>query len=166
MHTRTLLLDFSPAHADQLIQKRAHACAREALRFGTRNLRQDMLAALLACGQTIGLMNGLHLFAACSHRCFLCMGDLERYRQTYSSADEARDWSVAASYYVCARTLAPRNAKPYNQLAVLATYQVCVRVRVRLCVSRRFAGSSIGTWFLLFIRKLGLLCRGSALRSP
>eukprot|EP00124_Ichthyophonus_hoferi_P000744 Ihof_evm4s30 gene=Ihof_evmTU4s30 len=58
-----------------------------------------------------------------NHGCFVSMGDLERYKQLTGDMQE-REWATTARYYWCARTLAPRIAKPYNQLAVVAAYKV------------------------------------------
>lgn len=47
------------------------------------------------------------------------LGDTERYLQNLSST---KDWSVARSLYIKASKITPRNAKPFNQLAVIAVY--------------------------------------------
>lgn len=47
------------------------------------------------------------------------LGDIERYNQNLASL---KDWSIARSYYLKATKIAPRNGKPYNQLAVVAVY--------------------------------------------
>ena len=72
--------------------------------------------------------------------CCVCLGDLSRYSQLYicegsNSGDDgasvgdakARDFSVAARHYTQASQLLPGTGKPYNQLALLATYGVTTR---------------------------------------
>ena len=53
------------------------------------------------------------------HHLMIFLGDIERYKQNLSSSKE---WSVARSCYLKAIKIAPRNGKPYNQLAVIAVY--------------------------------------------
>ncbi len=53
------------------------------------------------------------------HHLMIFHGDIERYKQNLSSSKE---WSLARSYYLKASKIAPRNGKPYNQLAVIAVY--------------------------------------------
>lgn len=48
-------------------------------------------------------------------------------QQSLLPAGDIRDWSIACNYYMCARWIAPRNAKSYNQLAVISSIRVCAR---------------------------------------
>ncbi|KAF9946627.1 hypothetical protein BGZ72_000175 [Mortierella alpina] len=54
------------------------------------------------------------------HKCYIFLGDLARYRQTYNDAPK-KNWSAARDYYNEARNLLPSSGNPYNQLAVIAT---------------------------------------------
>ncbi|KAG0027500.1 hypothetical protein BGZ81_005512 [Podila clonocystis] len=54
------------------------------------------------------------------HKCYIFLGDLARYRQTYSDSPK-KNWSAARDYYNEARNLLPTSGNPYNQLAVIAT---------------------------------------------
>ncbi|KAF9430173.1 hypothetical protein BGZ94_008035 [Podila epigama] len=55
------------------------------------------------------------------HKCYIFLGDLARYRQTYSDSPK-KNWSAARDYYNEARNLLPTSGNPYNQLAVIATF--------------------------------------------
>ena len=55
----------------------------------------------------------------CCHHFMIFLGDLERYKIHLLSVKE---WSVARSCYLKASKIAPKNGKPYNQLAVIAVY--------------------------------------------
>ncbi|KAF9996066.1 hypothetical protein BGZ65_008329, partial [Modicella reniformis] len=55
------------------------------------------------------------------HKCYIFLGDLARYRQTYSDSPK-KNWSAARDYYNEARSLLPSSGNPYNQLAVIATF--------------------------------------------
>ncbi|KAF9437180.1 hypothetical protein BGZ76_001694 [Entomortierella beljakovae] len=54
------------------------------------------------------------------HKCYIFLGDLARYRQTYNESPK-KNWSAARDYYNEARNLLPSSGNPYNQLAVIAT---------------------------------------------
>ena len=56
----------------------------------------------------------------CCHHFMIFLGDIERYKQ--GLAGSSKEWSLARSYYLKASKIAPRNGKPYNQLAVIAVY--------------------------------------------
>ncbi|GBG59469.1 hypothetical protein CBR_g38493 [Chara braunii] len=56
------------------------------------------------------------------HRCLIYLGDLTRYKELHSSNGLAKDYSVAAGYYLQAAALWPSSGNPHHQLAVLATY--------------------------------------------
>ncbi|KAF9580685.1 hypothetical protein BGW38_002569, partial [Lunasporangiospora selenospora] len=55
------------------------------------------------------------------HKCYIFLGDLARYRQTYNDSPK-KNWSAAREYYNEARNLLPTSGNPYNQLAVIATF--------------------------------------------
>ncbi|GAB6029112.1 hypothetical protein CHUAL_004893 [Chamberlinius hualienensis] len=49
----------------------------------------------------------------------ICLGDLFRYRE---QAADGNNYGKARSWYLKAQRLAPKNGRPYNQLAILAVY--------------------------------------------
>ena len=53
------------------------------------------------------------------HHFMIFLGDIERYKQNLMLS---KDWSQARSCYLKASKIAPKNGKPYNQLAVIAVY--------------------------------------------
>ncbi|KAK3847614.1 MAG: hypothetical protein J3R72DRAFT_431769 [Linnemannia gamsii] len=55
------------------------------------------------------------------HKCYIFLGDLARYRQTFNDSPK-KNWSAARDYYNEARNLLPSSGNPYNQLAVIATF--------------------------------------------
>ncbi|KAJ0233737.1 Protein SMG7L [Hirschfeldia incana] len=81
------------------------------------------------------------------HRFYICLGDLERYKEQYLKTYEHPNWSTAATYYLEAAKSWPDSGNPHNQLAVLATYvgdeflamYHCVR---SLAVKEPFPGAS------------------------
>ncbi|CAH2034143.1 unnamed protein product, partial [Thlaspi arvense] len=81
------------------------------------------------------------------HRFYICLGDLERYKEQYLKTHEHPNWSTAATYYLEAAKSWPDSGNPHNQLAVLATYvgdeflalYHCVR---SLAVKEPFPGAS------------------------
>ncbi|KAF3585503.1 hypothetical protein F2Q69_00028160 [Brassica cretica] len=81
------------------------------------------------------------------HRFYICLGDLERYREQYLKTHGHCDWSTAATHYLEAAKSWPDSGNPHNQLAVLATYvgdeflalYHCVR---SLAVKEPFPGAS------------------------
>ncbi|KFK44699.1 hypothetical protein AALP_AA1G291700 [Arabis alpina] len=57
------------------------------------------------------------------HRFYICLGDLERYKEQYLKTHEQQpNWSSSATYYLEAAKSWPDSGNPHNQLAVLATY--------------------------------------------
>ncbi|CAG7899175.1 unnamed protein product [Brassica rapa] len=99
------------------------------------------------------------------HRFYVCLGDLERYKEQYLKTHEhPPNWSTAASYYLEAAKSWPDSGNPHNQLAVLATYvgdeflalYHCVR---SLAVKEPFPGAS-NNLLLLFEKN-----RSSPLKS-
>eukprot|EP00057_Strongylocentrotus_purpuratus_P028192 XP_011682666.1 PREDICTED: telomerase-binding protein EST1A isoform X1 [Strongylocentrotus purpuratus] len=54
-----------------------------------------------------------------AQRCMIALGDIARYKE---QANETNNYGKARSWYMKAQHLAPRNGRPYNQLAILALY--------------------------------------------
>ncbi|XP_029557708.1 telomerase-binding protein EST1A [Salmo trutta] len=54
-----------------------------------------------------------------SQRCLICQGDIARYRE---QASDSANYGKARSWYLKAQQIAPKNGRPYNQLALLAVY--------------------------------------------
>jgi hypothetical protein len=56
------------------------------------------------------------------HRCFIFLGDLARYLQVHSDK-RSKHWRLSKLYYQLALKLFPNYGNPYNQLAVIQTYE-------------------------------------------
>ncbi|KAM4727292.1 telomerase-binding protein EST1A [Anableps anableps] len=54
-----------------------------------------------------------------AQRCMICQGDIARYRE---QATNSANYGKARSWYLKAQQIAPKNGRPYNQLALLAVY--------------------------------------------
>ncbi|KAK6317587.1 hypothetical protein J4Q44_G00129870 [Coregonus suidteri] len=54
-----------------------------------------------------------------AQRCLICQGDIARYRE---QASDSANYGKARSWYLKALQIAPKNGRPYNQLALLAVY--------------------------------------------
>ncbi|KAK3550109.1 hypothetical protein QTP86_020662 [Hemibagrus guttatus] len=54
-----------------------------------------------------------------AQRCMICLGDVARYTE---QANDSANYGKARSWYLKAQQIAPKNGRPYNQLAVLAVY--------------------------------------------
>ncbi|XP_040279504.1 telomerase-binding protein EST1A [Bufo bufo] len=54
-----------------------------------------------------------------AQRCMICQGDIARYRE--QTADTC-NYGKSRSWYLKAQHIAPKNGRPYNQLALLAIY--------------------------------------------
>ncbi|XP_075052780.1 telomerase-binding protein EST1A [Mixophyes fleayi] len=54
-----------------------------------------------------------------AQRCMICQGDIARYRE---QATDTCNYGKARSWYLKAQHIAPKNGRPYNQLALLAIY--------------------------------------------
>ncbi|XP_074640176.1 telomerase-binding protein EST1A-like [Tubulanus polymorphus] len=52
-------------------------------------------------------------------RVMICLGDIARYRE---QSNDTCNYGKARSWYLKAQQVAPKNGKPYNQLAILAVY--------------------------------------------
>ncbi|XP_010478194.1 PREDICTED: protein SMG7L [Camelina sativa] len=98
------------------------------------------------------------------HRFYICLGDLQRYKEQYLKTQEHPNWSTAATYYLEAAESWPDSGNPHNQLAVVATYvgdeflalYHCVR---SLAVKEPFPGA-LNNLLLLFEKN-----RSSPLKS-
>ncbi|KAK3737445.1 hypothetical protein QZH41_000167 [Actinostola sp. cb2023] len=55
------------------------------------------------------------------HHTLIFLGDIERYKEQLQPSNN-ENWSGIRSWYLKASKLAPKNGKPYNQLAVIAVY--------------------------------------------
>ena len=56
------------------------------------------------------------------HRCLIYLGDLARYRELHSDRKEKK-YSLARNFYTLAIWLCPDIGNPFNQLAVIDTYE-------------------------------------------
>lgn len=56
-----------------------------------------------------------------SHHILIFLGDIQRYKEQLHSS-KGINWGTVRSLYLKASKLAPKNGKPYNQLAVIAVY--------------------------------------------
>ncbi|GAB1608422.1 telomerase-binding protein EST1A-like isoform X2 [Argonauta hians] len=54
-----------------------------------------------------------------AQKIMICLGDIARYREL---ANDSTNYGRARSWYMRAQQLAPKNGRPYNQLAILALY--------------------------------------------
>ncbi|NWI21703.1 EST1A protein, partial [Crypturellus soui] len=61
-----------------------------------------------------------------AQRCMICQGDICRYRE---QANDTANYGKARSWYLKAQQIAPKNGRPYNQLALLAIYTVRCSLR-------------------------------------
>ncbi|XP_052219123.1 telomerase-binding protein EST1A-like isoform X2 [Dreissena polymorpha] len=54
-------------------------------------------------------------------RCFICLGDIARYKEQNNDSGKI-NYAKARNWYLKAQQIAPKNGRPYNQLAILALY--------------------------------------------
>eukprot|EP00301_Raphidiophrys_heterophryoidea_P004942 c12111_g1_i1.p1 GENE.c12111_g1_i1~~c12111_g1_i1.p1 ORF type:complete len:677 (-),score=170.10 c12111_g1_i1:1812-3842(-) len=71
------------------------------------------------------LLSDEHLAVLCCHRCYICLGDLARYREKFKAPDAwgnpaQHDWSQMQAFYHKALKVLPINGNPFNQFGVLA----------------------------------------------
>uniref|UniRef100_A0A2R5LHI5 Telomerase-binding protein EST1A n=1 Tax=Ornithodoros turicata TaxID=34597 RepID=A0A2R5LHI5_9ACAR len=66
-----------------------------------------------------GLPDSVRLVLISAQKIYICLGDLARYRE---QALGTTNYGRARNYYLKAQQLAPKNGRPYNQLAILAIY--------------------------------------------
>jgi len=57
------------------------------------------------------------------HQTLIYLGDLIRYAEMYSDVSY-KNWSIAENYYQMAIQLIPYNGNPFNQLAVISSYEL------------------------------------------
>ncbi|XP_028969019.1 telomerase-binding protein EST1A [Galendromus occidentalis] len=67
----------------------------------------------------LGSRGSMKMVSISAHKILIYLGDLCRYRE---QALESANFVRARDYYLKAQQLAPKNGKPYNQLALLAVY--------------------------------------------
>ncbi|KAJ3047304.1 hypothetical protein HK097_011655, partial [Rhizophlyctis rosea] len=72
-------------------------------------------------GETIGPAMQTKALMVC-HRALIFLGDLSRYREIHADKKE-KNWALAKSFYELALRLVPTNGNPFNQLAVIDTYE-------------------------------------------
>ncbi|KAF9978644.1 hypothetical protein BGZ73_001297 [Actinomortierella ambigua] len=81
-----------------------------------------LLQKIAFADNTVDIPEGARRCAIIScHKCYIFLGDLARYSETYGDKMPKR-WDVAESYYNIAKKLAPQYGNPYNQLAVIETF--------------------------------------------
>ncbi|XP_050049896.2 telomerase-binding protein EST1A-like [Dermacentor andersoni] len=74
-------------------------------------------AANVAGGRAIA--DSVRLVLISVQKIYICLGDLARYRE---QAMGTTNYGKARSWYLKAQQIAPKNGRPYNQLAILALY--------------------------------------------
>ncbi|XP_076452752.1 telomerase-binding protein EST1A-like [Babylonia areolata] len=81
----------------------------------------DSLLEEGGCGgpHTEGAGRGVRLAVLSAQRTLMFLGDLARYRE---QAAHSSNYGKARHWYMQAQKLAPKNGRPYNQLAILAVY--------------------------------------------
>ncbi|KAK7088741.1 hypothetical protein V1264_022624 [Littorina saxatilis] len=66
-----------------------------------------------------GVGRGVRLAVLSAQRTMMFLGDIARYRE---QAMQSTNYGKARQWYMKAQKLAPKNGRPYNQLAILAMY--------------------------------------------
>eukprot|EP01134_Creolimax_fragrantissima_P006785 CFRG6785T1 len=84
--------------------------------------KEDISQLGLPARPRAGLSKGAKFAQLTCHHSFVALGDLGRYYQQLHY-NEDPDYTECIKHYACARSLCPRNSRPYNQLGVIATYQ-------------------------------------------
>jgi hypothetical protein len=56
------------------------------------------------------------------HRSLIYLGDLARYREVHADKKD-KQWGLARKFYTLAMQLIPDHGNPFNQLAVIDTYE-------------------------------------------
>ncbi|XP_067085005.1 telomerase-binding protein EST1A [Osmerus mordax] len=110
-HIRTMLLtllDEGALFFDTLLQK-----LQAAFQFKLEDYMDGMAIRARPLRKTVkyALMS--------AQRCMICQGDIARYRE---QASDSANYGKARSWYLKAQQIAPKNGRPYNQLALLAVY--------------------------------------------
>jgi hypothetical protein len=96
----------------------------DGLRLSHIRLRSRPHAA--ATPPTVDELDARRAHLQCAHQSLIYCGDLERYWQLTINDEvppTSHQWSRVAHYYQLALTLMPGVGNPYNQLAVMSTYE-------------------------------------------
>ncbi|XP_036624402.1 telomerase-binding protein EST1A [Trichosurus vulpecula] len=102
------LLDEGTGFFDSLLQK---------LQVTYQFKLEDYMDGLAIRSKPLRKMVKYALISA--QRCMICQGDISRYRE---QANDTTNYGKARSWYLKAQHIAPKNGRPYNQLALLAVY--------------------------------------------
>ncbi|NXN12410.1 EST1A protein, partial [Indicator maculatus] len=102
------LLDEGSSFFDGLLQK---------LQLSYQFKLEDYMDGMVIRSQPLRKMVKYALISA--QRCMICQGDICRYRE---QANDTANYGKARSWYLKAQQIAPKNGRPYNQLALLAIY--------------------------------------------
>ncbi|XP_056675593.1 telomerase-binding protein EST1A isoform X2 [Monodelphis domestica] len=102
------LLDEGTVFFDSLLQK---------LQVTYQFKLEDYMDGLAIRSKPLRKMVKYALISA--QRCMICQGDISRYRE---QANDTTNYGKARSWYLKAQHIAPKNGRPYNQLALLAVY--------------------------------------------
>ncbi|XP_075760553.1 telomerase-binding protein EST1A isoform X3 [Pelodiscus sinensis] len=102
------LLDEGTVFFDSLLQK---------LQVSYQFKLEDYMDGMAIRSKPLRKMVKYALISA--QRCMICQGDICRYRE---QANDTANYGKARSWYLKAQHIAPKNGRPYNQLALLAIY--------------------------------------------
>ncbi|NXN96868.1 EST1A protein, partial [Rhinopomastus cyanomelas] len=102
------LLDEGTSFFDSLLQK---------LQMSYQFKLEDYMDGMAIRSKPLRKMVKYALISA--QRCMICQGDICRYRE---QANDTANYGKARSWYLKAQQIAPKNGRPYNQLALLAIY--------------------------------------------
>ncbi|XP_043910311.1 telomerase-binding protein EST1A [Protopterus annectens] len=102
------VLDEGAAFFDNLLQK---------LQVTFQFKLEDYMDGMAIRSKPLSKMVKYALISA--QRCMICQGDIARYRE---QANDTANYGKARSWYLKAQQIAPKNGRPYNQLALLAIY--------------------------------------------
>ncbi|KAG8450787.1 hypothetical protein GDO86_003161 [Hymenochirus boettgeri] len=102
------VLDEGSAFFDSLLQK---------LQISYQFKLEDYMDGMAIRSKPLRKMVKFALISA--QRCMICQGDIARYRE---QAADTSNYGKARSWYLKAQQIAPKNGRPYNQLALLAIY--------------------------------------------
>ncbi|NXU50006.1 EST1A protein, partial [Turnix velox] len=102
------LLDEGSSFFDGLLQK---------LQMSYQFKLEDYMDGMAIRSKPLRKMVKYALISA--QRCMICQGDICRYRE---QANDTANYGKARSWYLKAQQIAPKNGRPYNQLALLAIY--------------------------------------------
>ncbi|XP_051492131.1 telomerase-binding protein EST1A isoform X2 [Apus apus] len=102
------LLDEGTSFFDGLLQK---------LQVSYQFKLEDYMDGMVIRSKPLRKMVKYALISA--QRSMICQGDICRYRE---QANDTANYGKARSWYLKAQQIAPKNGRPYNQLALLAIY--------------------------------------------